>query len=90
MLSLIGCTAGGKLATFEKGDARLAVDLPDVCDAFLQKVPEPPATAKTDKGVAAVRYADAFHEANYRIVAGAECHQDERAAYGTDQAKGAK
>jgi hypothetical protein len=80
-LSLIGCAGQNKLATFSKGDAALQVKLPDVCEAFLQRVPEPAVTRKTDARVATVRFANALHEANDRIGAGGDCFRDERTAY---------
>lgn len=81
MTWLTGCTSAGKLATYSDGDGRLAVDLPAVCDAFLQVVDEPDATRKTDARIAAVRFADAFHQANGRLAGGRDCMADQRAAY---------
>jgi len=52
-----------------------------VCDAFLQPVPRPPVTRKTDARVAYARSDDALDEANSRIQSGSECHRDERAAF---------
>jgi hypothetical protein len=76
-----------KLATFQQGDTRLAVDLPAVCDAFLQKVPRPPVTHKTDARIAYTHSADALDEANTRIEDGADCHREERAMYGAGKDK---
>lgn len=80
-LLLTACQSGNSLATFDKGDARLKVDLPSVCEAFLQKVPQPKVTGKTNAIVGYLRTADALDDANGRIGAGADCFSDERQAY---------
>jgi hypothetical protein len=79
-LLLSGCLAG-KLATFGAGDGRLAVELPIACEAFLQQVPVPPVTGKTNAQVAYVRTADALDEANARLGAGGDCARDQRQLY---------
>jgi hypothetical protein len=78
---LCGCTAGHKLADFSAGDARLAVALPAVCEAFLQKVPMPAVTPKTDARLAYTRTADALDDANDRIGASGDCLRDQRQDY---------
>ncbi|MGY3393422.1 hypothetical protein ACVWW6_006013 [Bradyrhizobium sp. USDA 3311] len=86
-LLLTACQSGNSLATFGAGDGRLTVDLPAVCEAFLQPVPQPQVSRKTDGRVAYTRAADALDEANSRIENAAECHRDERAAYGAGKDK---
>jgi hypothetical protein len=81
VLPLIACTHGGSLATFQAGDAPLAVKLPTVCESFLQPVAVPPVTRKTDARAAYTRSADALDEANARLSIGGDCAKDERAAY---------
>lgn len=80
-LSLAGCTTGHQLADFQAGDVRLAVELPAVCDAFLQPVSPPAVTPRTDARVAFVKAAGALDEANTRIIDAASCHRDERVSY---------
>lgn len=80
-LLLSACGPDSKLATFSKGDARIAVELPQICEAFLQRVPPPAVTTKTDARVAYTRSADALDDANGRIGAGADCLQDQRHDY---------
>jgi hypothetical protein len=79
-LLLTGCAAN-KLATFSAGDARLSVKLPAFCDAFLQPVPVPVVTAKTDARGAYVRTADALDGANDRLTVAGLCAGDQRQDY---------
>ena len=79
-LLLIGC-ASDNTGGFSAGDVALAVNLPSVCEAFLQPVPVPPVTRRTDARVAYVRTADALDTANGRIVGGRSCFRDQRIAY---------
>lgn len=80
-LWLTGCASDGNVATFTAGDTRLAVNLPAVCEGFLQAVPAPAVTRKTDARVAVVRYAGALQEANFRLVSGRDCERDLRTGY---------
>ncbi len=57
------------------------VALPQVCEAFLQPVAQPPVTRQTDARVAYARAADALDTADERIAAGSDCLRDQRTAY---------
>jgi hypothetical protein len=81
VLLLCGCAEGDKLADFSAGDAKLAVALPQVCEAFLQKVPQPVVTARTNARVAYTRAADGLDEADDRIGGAADCLRDQRQDY---------
>jgi hypothetical protein len=82
-IALSGCQGlSGKLATFQKGDGRLEVSLPDVCNGILTRVAPPKVTGKTDAGVAYDGAMDALDEANDRIALGRECNEDTRRLYG--------
>lgn len=78
---LSGCLASDKLATFGAGDGKLAVELPIACEAFLQQVPVPAVTGKTNAQVAYARTADALDEANDRLGAGGSCARDQHQIY---------
>lgn len=80
-LLLIGCQSENSLGVFSAGDTALDVRLPDVCEAFLQVVPVPAVTRKTDARVAYSKTADALDEANTRLSIGGDCAADERSAY---------
>lgn len=69
------------MGSFSTGDARLSVQLPTVCEAFLQPVAAPPVTRQTDARVAYARTAGALQDANGRIVGGRDCFRDQRIAY---------
>jgi len=86
-LLLTGCQSGSSLATFHQGDAALAVELPSICEAFLQPVPQPKVTGKTNAIVAYLRTADALDDANGRISAGGDCERDQRQAYSAKKDK---
>lgn len=80
-LLLTGCQAGGKLAGFAAGDVPLKVDLPAVCEVFLQPVPVTRETAKSDARAAYTRAANERDEANDRLTVGGFCVRDERTSY---------
>lgn len=78
---LCGCGPAGRLGSFQAGDGRLEVELPAVCEAFLQRVPVPPVTAKTDAHIAFIKVDAALDEANGRIENGGSCVRDQRELY---------
>ena len=64
------------------------MDLPAVCEVFLQPVKVPVVTPKTDARLAFTRAADALDDANDRLIVGGYCVRDERASYsGKDKPK---
>lgn len=86
--TLCACAGNsGEFASFQAGDARLAVALPSVCEAFLQPVKQPPVTKKTDARIAYVRAADGLDEADLRLILGADCLADQRKAYSKGPSK---
>lgn len=78
---LSGCVSSGGPAKFQKGDARLAVNLPDVCDRFLVPVKAPVVTADSDARPAYSKTADALDKADWRLSTAKKCRTDERKAY---------
>ena len=81
-LLLTGCQEGGKLASFSAGDGgKTPVALPSICEAFLQPVPVPRETPKSDAIAAYPRAADERDQANDRLIVGGYCVRDERASY---------
>jgi hypothetical protein len=81
-LLLTGCAElNDKLAGYSKGDAKLTVTLPAVCDVFLQPVKVPVVTSKTDARLAFTRAADALDDANDRLIVAGYCVRDERTDY---------
>lgn len=85
---LTGCAGlQDKLSTYGAGDGRLAVAIPEICEAFLQPVPPPAVTPKSYAPLAYTRTADALDTANDRIAGGRDCIQDQRRAYAAKKEK---
>jgi hypothetical protein len=78
---LLSACATDSVATFRAADGRLAVALSSICEAFLQPVPPPAVTRKTDGRIAFTKTANALDEANGRLVSGGDCVRDQRAAF---------
>jgi hypothetical protein len=81
VLLLTGCQEGGKLASFQPGDAPPSAAPPSICDAFLQPVKVTQETHKSNAQAAYTRAADERDEANDRLTVGGFCVRDERQAY---------
>lgn len=65
------------------------MNLPSVCEAFLQPVKTTTETPNSDARTAYTRAANERDQANDRLTVGGFCIRDERAAYaGQDDAKG--
>ena len=87
MLLLTACQDSARLADFGAGDTKLAVNLPSVCEAFLQPVPVTKETPKSNAITAYTRAADERDQANDRLIVGGFCVHDQRMDYAASKEK---